>query len=89
MPQRLDLDDISLESAHHNITTNGLDDRITLVKSDPQGSILPLNAEDNEIYDFTMCNPPFYSDREEVQRSAEAKQISPNSVSRGVICSSC
>ena len=31
-------------------------------------------------YDFTMCNPPFYSSKEEVQRSAEAKQYQPNAV---------
>ena len=31
-------------------------------------------------FDFTMCNPPFYSSKEEVQRSAEAKQYQPNAV---------
>lgn len=30
-----------------------------------------------------MCNPPFYSDREEVLRSAEAKELGPNAVCTG------
>ena len=33
--------------------------------------------------DFTMCNPPFYSDRAEVLRSAEAKELGPNAVCTG------
>lgn len=30
-----------------------------------------------------MCNPPFYADREEVLRSAEAKELEPNAVCTG------
>lgn len=36
---------------------------------------------DGAGYDFTMCNPPFYSSREEVQQSAEGKEHGPNAVS--------
>jgi 23S rRNA A1618 N6-methylase RlmF len=37
----------------------------------------------SEIFrlDFTMCNPPFYSSREEMIASAEAKERPPFSVS--------
>ncbi|THH26920.1 hypothetical protein EUX98_g7273 [Antrodiella citrinella] len=34
-------------------------------------------------YDFTMCNPPFYESRDEVLRSAEAKEVGPNAVCTG------
>ena len=34
------------------------------------------------VFDFTMCNPPFYSSKEDVQRSAEAKEYQPNAVCR-------
>ncbi|CDO68174.1 hypothetical protein BN946_scf184938.g26 [Trametes cinnabarina] len=45
---------------------------------------LPLCEIDrSEIYDFTMCNPPFYSSREEVLQSAEAKVLEPNAVCTG------
>lgn len=27
-----------------------------------------------------MCNPPFYGSREEVQQSAEGKELGPNAV---------
>lgn len=32
---------------------------------------------------FTMCNPPFYGSREEVQNSAEAKELGPSAVCTG------
>lgn len=32
-------------------------------------------------FDFTMCNPPFYSSFEEVARSASEKELAPNAVS--------
>lgn len=32
---------------------------------------------------FTMCNPPFYRDKEEVLVSAEAKELGPNAVCTG------
>ena len=36
-----------------------------------------------EKLDFTMCNPPFYSNHEDVQRSAEGKEYGPNAVCNG------
>lgn len=77
-----DIDELSLKYAKMNIENNNLSDRITLVKSDPSGPILPISSKDDIVYDFIMCNPPFYSDREEVLRSAEAKEFEPNAVSR-------
>lgn len=38
------------------------------------------NDSDGVAYDFTMCNPPFYGSREEVQQSAEGKEYGPNAV---------
>jgi hypothetical protein len=34
-------------------------------------------------FDFTMCNPPFYSSVEEVASLADAKQMAPNAVCTG------
>ncbi len=34
-------------------------------------------------FDFTMCNPPFYGSREEVFRSADAKELGPSAVCTG------
>jgi 23S rRNA A1618 N6-methylase RlmF len=31
-------------------------------------------------FDFTMCNPPFYSSIEDITRSAESKEFAPHAV---------
>ncbi|KAI0799986.1 S-adenosyl-L-methionine dependent methyltransferase [Fomes fomentarius] len=78
-----DIDELSIGSAIQNVVENGLQDRISLVRVDHDGPIiLPLHLSD-EQYDFTMCNPPFYSSREEVIQSAEAKEFEPNAVCTG------
>lgn len=38
-------------------------------------------GDDNAI-DFSMCNPPFYSDAEEIAELAEFKQLDPHAVRR-------
>lgn len=35
------------------------------------------------MLEFTLCNPPFYSSREEVLASAEAKELGPAAVCSG------
>lgn len=32
------------------------------------------NGNKNQIYDFLMCNPPFYSNESEYQENEEGKQ---------------
>ncbi|CCM00501.1 uncharacterized protein FIBRA_02535 [Fibroporia radiculosa] len=87
-----DVDEKSLESARFNVRRNNLDDRITVVKSKPSGSMLLHLFESNSDgastsngvhFDFTMCNPPFYRNREEILRSAEAKEFGPAAVCTG------
>jgi 23S rRNA A1618 N6-methylase RlmF len=36
-------------------------------------------------FDFTMCNPPFYSSAEDISRSAEFKEFGPNAVRKTVL----
>jgi len=62
---------------------NGLQDRISIVQSDPNGPIMSDILPSPTTCDFTMCNPPFYSSREDVLRSAEAKESRPNAVCMG------
>ncbi|OBZ66401.1 putative methyltransferase-like protein C27D7.08c [Grifola frondosa] len=89
-----DIDEVSLQYARLNVRQNALEDRVTVVQSDPAGPIfLPLtNAREQEMeasisqdleFDFTMCNPPFYRDREEMVKSAEGKESAPNAVLTG------
>ncbi|KAI0050187.1 S-adenosyl-L-methionine dependent methyltransferase [Auriscalpium vulgare] len=77
-------DDLSIVSAQANVESNGLSHRIDIVRAQPGGPIfLPLLQDSDVPFDFTMCNPPFYSSSEEVTASAEAKEYTPNAVCTG------
>ncbi|KAF8875167.1 hypothetical protein BD779DRAFT_1613461 [Infundibulicybe gibba] len=77
-------DDYSWEHAKANVASNGLQGRICIEKAALGGPILfPLLQNPRESVDFTMCNPPFYSSREEVTQSAEMKEFSPSAVCTG------
>lgn len=77
-----EIDGSSYECASVNITTNGLQSRIHLHKAEPYEQILsPLTGPDT--FDFTMCNPPFYSSREEIEKSTTEKEFSPSAVCTG------
>ncbi|KAI0334613.1 S-adenosyl-L-methionine dependent methyltransferase [Cubamyces sp. BRFM 1775] len=78
-----ELDEISLRCARSNVEINGLRDRIAVTPAQPDGLILAPLSDSDAVYDFTMCNPPFYSSREEVLQSAEAKELGPNAVCTG------
>ena len=91
-----DIDDTSLEFARKNVLANALQDRISVVQADANGPVLfPLHRykflylgnllhvlmyRRDTKYDFTLCNPPFYSSRDEIAQSAAAKEFGPNAV---------
>lgn len=78
-----DIDSNSLDYAKNHIIghpNNGthLSDRVSLLHVDPNASFLP----DQETgLEFTMCNPPFYTSFEEMDRSASLKKLPANAVS--------
>ncbi|KAF9819819.1 hypothetical protein IEO21_01910 [Rhodonia placenta] len=85
-----DVDEKSLHHARLNVQQNCLQERISVIASDPAGPILlHLFNLENRIrdprakYDFTMCNPPFYSSRKDVLHSAEVKEFEPTAVCTG------
>ncbi|KAL7280933.1 hypothetical protein ACG7TL_005882 [Trametes sanguinea] len=75
-----ELDELSLRFARQNVEGNNLQQRISVLSAGPSGPILAPLKDSDVVYDFTMCNPPFYSSREEVLQSAEAKEFEPNAV---------
>ncbi|KDQ56197.1 hypothetical protein JAAARDRAFT_133008 [Jaapia argillacea MUCL 33604] len=77
-----DIDTTSLAFAHRNITQNSLQHRITLLQasSSSDDPILVPFALDPNAFDFTMCNPPFYSSVEDVAKSADMKVLQPHAV---------
>ncbi|CAE6416714.1 unnamed protein product [Rhizoctonia solani] len=89
-----DIDSRSLAAAQANIEQNpDVRDRICLYPTTSDApilsSLLPENLSRIGIQDasitFSMCNPPFYSDIEDVNRSAENKEYDPHAVCTGAL----
>ncbi|KAL5520493.1 hypothetical protein ACEPAG_9717 [Sanghuangporus baumii] len=79
-----EIDPVSYESALENVQQNNLADRITVMKVASSDFIfVPFQTEQNRTFTFTMCNPPFYADAEEIERSAGSKALEPNSACTG------
>ncbi|KAM3557822.1 hypothetical protein ARSEF4850_004887 [Beauveria asiatica] len=73
-----DIDDESLRWASKNIEQNHLQNRIKLVKPDPDGPIIPIDsAPAAEEVAFVMTNPPFYRSAAEMDERAAEKALPP------------
>lgn len=78
-----DVDRDSLISARENVKLNRLSDRVLITETCSSKSLLsPLEQDTTLTYEFTMCNPPFYSSVDEMVQSAETKEFGPNAVFR-------
>ncbi|KAG8731762.1 hypothetical protein FRC11_002460, partial [Ceratobasidium sp. 423] len=88
----IDIDSRSLAAAQANIEQNpDVRERIYLHPTTQDAPILsPLLPENLsrigiQNVTFSMCNPPFYSDIEEVNQSAENKEYDPHAVCTGAL----
>ncbi|KAG1835414.1 S-adenosyl-L-methionine dependent methyltransferase [Suillus subalutaceus] len=78
-----DIDERSVQFAKQNVSQNSMDSRIVVERVQADGPMLqPLHTGLMD-FDFTMCNPPFYSSAEDVSRSGEFKEFGPNAVCSG------
>ncbi|KAL1132048.1 hypothetical protein AAG570_010006 [Ranatra chinensis] len=66
-----EIDKQSVRVAQSNVNRNSLSDKIKVEHVDV-GSILVGVVDEGKVYDFSMCNPPFFSDRCEVGRGNNA-----------------
>ncbi|PYI27423.1 DUF890 domain protein [Aspergillus indologenus CBS 114.80] len=79
-----DIDEGNIESSRANVSANGLDSRITVVRTTSEERLIPSDTKLKvDRLDFTMCNPPFYASRDEMVASAEAKDRPPFSACTG------
>ncbi|KAH6574997.1 hypothetical protein BASA50_010664 [Batrachochytrium salamandrivorans] len=78
----LEIDDRSIEFATNNVNRNKLKDNITIAKGCTTGPILVLPDNDT-VYDFCMCNPPFYKDDDEMRLSRSLKKQAPPAICMG------
>ncbi|XP_004706928.1 RNA N6-adenosine-methyltransferase METTL16 [Echinops telfairi] len=83
-----EVDDMCFNYAKKNVEQNNLSDLIKVVKV-PQKTLLmdALKEECEIIYDFCMCNPPFFANQLEAKgvNSRNARRPPPSSVNTGGI----
>ncbi|XP_066551841.1 RNA N(6)-adenosine-methyltransferase mettl16 [Amia ocellicauda] len=81
-----EVDDICYDYAKRNVEQNHLSDLIKVVKV-PQKTLLmdALKEETALVYDFCMCNPPFFANQLEAKgvNSRNARRPPPSSVNTG------
>ncbi|KAM6946056.1 RNA N(6)-adenosine-methyltransferase mettl16 [Aplochiton taeniatus] len=81
-----EVDDICFDYATRNVQQNKLSDLIRVVKV-PQKTLLmdALKEEAAIIYDFCMCNPPFFANQLEAKgvNSRSSRRAPPSSVNTG------
>uniref|UniRef100_A0A8B9SMN2 U6 small nuclear RNA (adenine-(43)-N(6))-methyltransferase n=1 Tax=Anas platyrhynchos TaxID=8839 RepID=A0A8B9SMN2_ANAPL len=83
-----EVDDMCFNYAKKNVEQNNLSDLIKVVKV-PQKTLLmdALKEESEIIYDFCMCNPPFFANQLEAKgvNSRNPRRPPPSSVNTGGI----
>ncbi|XP_007576837.1 RNA N(6)-adenosine-methyltransferase mettl16 isoform X1 [Poecilia formosa] len=81
-----EVDDICFDYAKKNVEQNKLSDLVKVVKV-PQKTLLmdALKEETEIIYDFCMCNPPFFANQLEAKgvNSRNSRRPPPSSVNTG------
>lgn len=79
---------MKLSYARDNISRNKLDSRISTVLALEHGEVIPRRSLDPEaVYDFLMCNPPFYASLSQMNNLREIKKTPRRSVSMRTIIS--
>ncbi|KAM0747807.1 hypothetical protein T439DRAFT_382898 [Meredithblackwellia eburnea MCA 4105] len=86
-----EIDERSYELALENVEQNGEEGSVRVVKvpanGDPFAKLFVDDVlhglADGETFDFTMCNPPFYSSESEMGDSATSKSMDPFAVCTG------
>lgn len=83
-----EVDDMCFNYAKKNVEQNNLSDLIKVVKVPQKTLLMDALKEDSEIiYDFCMCNPPFFANQLEAKgiNSRNAHRPPPSSVNTGGI----
>ncbi|KAJ5585916.1 hypothetical protein N7450_005703 [Penicillium hetheringtonii] len=78
-----DIDENNARTATENVKLNNLESRIRVFKTEANDLLFPLEKLERKGLDFTMCNPPFYTSRQEMLQLSENKAQEPSSVCTG------
>ncbi|XP_074602639.1 U6 small nuclear RNA (adenine-(43)-N(6))-methyltransferase [Brevipalpus obovatus] len=75
-------DDLSHAWAVNNVEYNNLQDRITVVKVNPDTYLTDIPGQSTLQAHFLMCNPPFFKDRHQIDMDIGSMDDSNDSSSR-------
>lgn len=80
-----DIDKVSFESAAANFAKNNMLSRVRMLHTTTSMSLIPLEGLGTQQLDFTICNPPFFTDSAEMEKSlsGEGKATGPNAICTG------
>ena len=80
-----DVDKVSFKSAAANFARNNLLSRTKMLHTTPEMPLIPLDALSTQRLDFTLCNPPFFTDFAEMEKSlsGDGKATGPNAICTG------
>lgn len=80
-----DIDKKSFESAARNLAINKLITRTKLLQNTELNALIPLQGLGVDHLDFTICNPPFFTDTNDMASSlkGEGKSWKPNAICTG------
>lgn len=80
-----DIDKTSFESAAANFAKNNLLSKTKILHTTASMPLIPLEALGTQQLDFTLCNPPFFGDSTEMEKSlsGEGKATGPNAICTG------
>lgn len=81
-----EVDDICFDYAKKNVEQNNMSDLIKVVKVPKKTLLMDALKEETEIvYDFCMCNPPFFANQMEAKgvNSRNSRRPPPSSVNTG------
>ncbi|KAL0272410.1 UNVERIFIED_CONTAM: hypothetical protein PYX00_005388 [Menopon gallinae] len=70
-----EIDQTSFENACNNVKKNKLNDKITVTLVQDPNSLLKGIIDENQVYDFCMCNPPFFDNNEKPQNRTRKRKI--------------
>lgn len=80
-----DIDKKSFDYAVRNLTINNLVTRTKMLQTVNSNPLIPLQHLGVDKLDFTICNPPFFTDENEMRSSlkGEGKSWKPNAICTG------